>query len=102
MIAARRRARDIAEAQQIIDSVAAERDQALVRCKEYRDANAGNLALRVSALKELAKIDPTHPLVHDAALRERMFKHAANTINATSDWDQVRKFGQTFQIPGRP
>ena len=97
----RSRRAEIARAQQIINEVAAERDASLKLQQEFLEANAGNLALRVSALNELAKLDPDHPLVRDAALRERIGKHAADTIKATNDWDQVRELGRTFRIPGR-
>lgn len=101
LIADRARRAEVAHAQAIIDRIAAERDAAMAERKEYEQSNAGNLALRVAALKELEKLDPSHPLVRDAALRERIAKHAKDTINATHDWDEVRELGRTFQIPGR-
>ncbi len=101
LIADRARQAEVARAQAIIDRIAAERDAAMAQRKEYRESNAANLALRVSALKELEKLDPSHPLVRDAALRERIARYASDTINATNDWDEVRELGRTFQIPGR-
>jgi len=65
-------------------------------------SNAGNLALRYAFASELAKIDPSHPLVRDAALRDRMVRHAQATITATNgDWDAVRELGSSFQMPRR-
>lgn len=101
IISARQRAEDKAHAQRVIDGVVAERDQALSERNRYIEMNAGNLALRVAAVKALEKLDPTHPLVRDAALRERIIKVAKDTINASNDWDEVREVGRTFQIPGR-
>jgi hypothetical protein len=101
MIAARQRADEKAYAQRLIDGVAAERDRAINDSNRYIGMNAGNLALRVAAIKALEQVDPTHPLVRDAALRERIIKVAKDTINATNDWDEVREVGRTFQIPGR-
>lgn len=64
-------------------------------------STAGNLALRYALATALAKLDPTHPLVQDADLRDRIVRHAKHTIVATGDWDQVREVGRTFKIPGR-
>jgi hypothetical protein len=101
VIADRRLAAEVARAQEIINRVSAERDAAMRLQTQYRDSNAANLALRVAALNALAKVDPTHPLVRDADLRDRITRHAKHTIEATNDWDEVREVGRTFKIPGR-
>ncbi len=101
LIADRALRAEVARAQEIIDRIAGERDEAITTCDEYRDSNAANLALRVAALQELEKLDPSHPLVRDAALRERIAKQAKDTINTTHDWDEVREVARRFQIPGR-
>jgi len=87
--------------QKALDTVVRERDQ----LRGYYDAliasNAGNLALRYALTSQLAKFDPNNPLVRDADLRDRISRHAKDTINATNgDWDAVRELGATFKIPG--
>ena len=63
--------------------------------------NAGNLAMKHLALRELAKIDPSHPLVRDAALRESITAAARKVMAMSDNWDDVRNFGQNYKLPGR-
>ncbi|TAL65684.1 MAG: hypothetical protein EPN79_10910 [Burkholderiaceae bacterium] len=67
-----------------------------------RNNNAANLAHKALAMRELAKIDPAHPLVTDAQLRDRVTKNAQMVWSNTHHWDRVREVGQNYQIPGRP
>ena len=63
--------------------------------------NAGNLAMKHLLLRELAKLDPSHPLVRDAALRESVSAGAKKVMAATDHWDNVRDYGLNLKIPGR-
>ena len=68
---------------------------------EVKGFNAGNLAMSHLALRELAKVDPTHPLVRDAALRENIKVAARKVMSMSNNWDDVREFGQNYKISGR-
>lgn len=94
--------RTAATYQQAINQLAAERDELRRDYETLVGQNAGNLALRYSYAAELAKLAPDHPLVRDAALRDRIVRLAKQTISATDgDWDAVRELGATFTIPRR-
>lgn len=80
-------------------TLAVERDKLVRQFETVSGQNAGNLALRYSLAGALAKAEPNHPLVRDAALRDRIAKHGADTIFKTKDWDQVREVGKTYSIP---
>ena len=73
-------------------------NQVIVTLKE---ANAGNLAMKHLALRELKRIDPTHPLVRDAALREQIATAAERVMKMSDNWDDVREFGLNYKLPGR-
>lgn len=66
-----------------------------------KEANAGNLAMKYLALRELKRVDPNHPLVRDAALREQVSAGAKKVMKVSDNWDDVREFGQTYKISGR-
>ncbi|CAN7358789.1 hypothetical protein [Variovorax sp. LjRoot178] len=66
-----------------------------------KEANAGNLAIKHLALRELKRIDPTHPLVRDAALREKIATAAEKVMKISDNWDDVRDFGLNYKLPGR-
>lgn len=83
-------------------TLAVERDRLVRQYETVSGQNAGNLALRYSFAGALAKVSPDHPLVRDAALRDRIAKHGTDTIFKTHDWNQVREVGQTFNIPDAP
>lgn len=68
---------------------------------ELKDANAGNLSMKHLLLRELKKVDPSHPLVRDAALRDQVSASAKKIMKATDNWDNVREFGLNFKVPGR-
>lgn len=68
---------------------------------EVKGFNAGNLAMSHLALRELAKVDPTHPLVRDATLRESIKVDARKVMVRSNNWDDVREFGLNFKVPGR-
>ncbi|CAN7775438.1 hypothetical protein LJR290_007768 [Variovorax sp. LjRoot290] len=88
--------------QQAVNQIAAERDEIQKDYDTLIGQNAGNLALRYSYAAELAKYVPDHPLVRDAALRDRIVRHAKDTIRATNgNWDAVRELGATFTMPRR-
>ena len=67
----------------------------------YLEANAGNLAMKYSALAQLQKIDPQNPLVCDAALREQISSAAKRAIHISNNWDDVRDLGLNYPIPRR-
>lgn len=89
-IADRRRAADAKKLAATVDDLRA--------VKGY---NAGNLAMKHLALRELAKLDPTHPLVRDAALRESVSAAAKKVMAMSDNWDDVRDYGLNLKIPGR-
>ena len=66
-----------------------------------KEANAGNLAMKHLLLRELKRIDPTHPLVRDAAMREQIATAAEKVMKVSNNWDDVRAFGQNYKLPGR-
>jgi hypothetical protein len=66
-----------------------------------KDSNAGNLAMKHLALRELAKVDPHHPLVRDAALREAVSTAAKKVMRMSDNWDDVRDLGVNYKVPGR-
>ncbi|WP_454912897.1 hypothetical protein [Variovorax gossypii] len=80
-------------------TLAVERDKLVRQYDTVSGQNAGNLALRYSFAVALAEVAPNHPLVRDAALRDRIAKHGSDTIFKTHDWDQVREVGKTYSIP---
>lgn len=88
--------------QEAINRMAAERDELQKDYETLVGQNAGNLALRYSFAAELAKYAPDHPLVRDAALRDRIVRLARQTVVATDgDWNAVRELGTTFTMPRR-
>ncbi|VTU44946.1 hypothetical protein [Variovorax sp. RA8] len=88
--------------QHAVNQIAAERDEIQRDYDTLIGQNAGNLALRYAYASELAKFAPDHPLVRDAALRDRIVRHAKDTIQATNgDWNAVRELGATFTMPRR-
>lgn len=94
--------KNTAKFQAALNQVAAERDELQKDYDTLIGQNAGNLALRYSYAAELAKYVPDHPLVRDASLRDRIVRHARDTIRATNgDWDAVRELGATFAMPRR-
>ncbi|KWT65019.1 MULTISPECIES: hypothetical protein [unclassified Variovorax] len=68
---------------------------------DLEQSNAGNLAMKYLALRELKRLDPTHPLVRDAALREQVSAAAKKVLKVSGNWDDVRDFGQNYKLPGR-
>lgn len=102
----RERNRNITERNELIRNyeaqiaqVVAERDKAISDLREVIGENGGNLALRYAFTTALAELDPSHPLVLDADLRERIARVGAQTVHATNDWDECREVGRTFKIP---
>jgi hypothetical protein len=85
--AAKARADDAVRATKVIDFL--------------KEANAGNLAMKHLLLRELKRVDPNHPLVLGAALRERISAEAEKVMKRTDNWDDVRDFGLKFAIPKR-
>lgn len=69
--------------------------------QEIEAANSGNLAMKHLALRELGKVDPTHPLVRDASLREAVSAGAKKVMRISSNWDDVRDYGLNYKLPGR-
>jgi hypothetical protein len=82
------------------DARQAERDrQTQATIQTLKDANAGNLALRCALLEQLRRVDPSNPLVRDAALQDRVVRLGQSAMAITGDWDEVRKVGRDFKIP---
>lgn len=96
-----------ADASRINSEIRAEEDRAADRRQsnqvlaKVKGANAGNLAMKHLALRELAKLDPSHPLVRDAALRESISAGAKKVMSMSDNWDDVRDYGLNIKIPGR-
>lgn len=69
---------------------------------EMNEANAANLGLRCALEEQLRKVDPTHPLLKDTSLIERIKAAAISGFYAVSrNFDGAREVGRTFKIPGR-
>lgn len=68
---------------------------------ELKEANAGNLVMKVLLLRELKKVDPSNPLIQDARLRQQVAASAETVMKETDHWDCVRDFGLNFKVPGR-
>lgn len=62
-----------------------------------KEWNAGNLAEKVALRAALAKLQPDHPLVVNAALQERIREAGCRAIALTDDWDAVREAGTSFR-----
>lgn len=84
-----------------LDQAAAQLRTARSTIASLKDANAGNLAMKHLALRELAKIDPHHPLVRNAALREAVSTSAKKVMHMSDNWDDVRDLGLNYEIPRR-
>lgn len=69
---------------------------------ELADGNAANLALRYALATALEKVDPTHPLLKDVALVERIKAAAVSAYSVSNkDFDAAREVGRSFVIPER-
>ncbi|MEJ8837550.1 hypothetical protein [Ramlibacter sp. AN1133] len=64
---------------------------------KLREDNAANLAEKYALRAALAKLDPDHPLVVNAALRERIHQAGIRAIALTNDWEAAREAGETFR-----
>ena len=69
--------------------------------QDYRELaliNAANLAEKHALRVALAKLDPKHPLLSNAHLRERIHR-AAEQVYAisSSSWDDIAKAGRDFK-----
>lgn len=84
-----------------LDQAAAEVRAARSTILTLKDYNAGNLAMKHLALRELAKVDPHHPLVRDAALREAVSTSAKKVMCMSDNWNDVRDLGLNYKIPER-
>lgn len=60
---------------------------------------AGNLALRYALQSVLAQYMPDHPLLADAALRDRLVEAGKTALKIANNWDAAREAGRTFALP---
>ncbi len=72
--------------------------------------NASNLAMREALARQLAKFDPTNPLIVDQKFRDKLMDTAEAAYFASFSagagrtkeiWDIARAIGRNYPIPGR-
>lgn len=61
------------------------------------EANAGNLAEKNALRVALAKVDPNHPLLKNASLRQQLHATAYRVLSMNKNWDDVIRYGQNFK-----
>ena len=66
------------------------------RIEDLRMTNAANLAEKQALRLTLTKLDPQHPLLINAALREKIQEAGRKALALTNDWDAVREAGTSF------
>lgn len=64
---------------------------------------AHHMAQAAAFKEQLTQADPTHPLITDPGLRQRVAEEAYRRLeqNGGKDWSVVKEVGRTFGIPGR-
>ena len=81
-----------------VDAAIERRKEADARYLELALTNSANLAEKHALRTALAKLDPRHPLLTNAHLRERIH-HAAEQVYAisSSSWTDIANVGRDFK-----
>lgn len=64
---------------------------------ELSEDNAANLAEKYALRAALAKVQPDHPLLTNAELRDRIHKAGIRAVALANTWDAAREAGETFR-----
>lgn len=72
--------------------------ETIVKLKtQAEDDVAANLAEKLALRTALAKLDPKHPLLTNASLRERIQEAGVRANRLTNNYDAAREVGKTFK-----
>ncbi len=86
----------------IREQAAASRDLAstkrlIASRNEIEEANAANLAEKHALRAALKKLDPSHPLLTNISLQERIKEAGVRSVAITNSWNSAREAGETFK-----
>lgn len=65
--------------------------------KEVEGYNAGNLAEKHALRAALEKLAPSHPLLINIVLQEKIKEAGRRAVTLTDDWDAARDAGASFR-----
>lgn len=90
--------RAVSDAQAIINETAARRDLYKAERNEARVTNAANYAEKHALRAALAKLDPTHPLIANKHLQEKIQTAGEQIwVMSDGDGDSVAKVGREYK-----